>query len=106
MRNSSAPLLHNLLDEPLLGVEDDQGRRKKLTLPGLLARLSHGRPTALTAVQAHQQHPVHAFLVQLAAIALARAGTSELAHDEAAWRALLLGAAGEDGAGVEAFTLA
>ena len=48
---------------------------------------------------------MHAFLVQLAAIALARAGTTEIAHDEAAWRALLLSAAGEDGAGVEAFTL-
>jgi CRISPR system Cascade subunit CasA len=102
---SSHLLLHNLLDEPLLGVEDDQGHLDKVTLPGLLARLSHAKPTALTAVQAHQQHPVHAFLVQLAALALARAGETELAHDEATWRALLLGAAKQDGAGAEAFAL-
>jgi CRISPR system Cascade subunit CasA len=105
MPESRPLLLYNLLDESLLGVEDDQGHRERVTLPGLLARLSQGKPTALTAVQAHQQHPVHAFLVQLAAIALARAGEAEVAHDEAAWRTLLLGAAKQDGAGPEAFTL-
>ncbi len=105
MRSSSPPPLFNLLDEPLLGVEDDLGRRGKVTLPGLLARLSMGEPTSLTAVQAHQQHAVHAFVVQLAAIALVRGGTAEIAHDEAAWRALLVGAAKADAAGVEAFSL-
>jgi CRISPR system Cascade subunit CasA len=98
-------LLHSLLDEPVLGVEDDHGVRETVTLAGLLARLSNGAPTALTAVQAHQQHAVHAFLVQLAAIALERGGISDLAHDEPEWRKLLLGAAKEDGAGAEAFTL-
>jgi CRISPR system Cascade subunit CasA len=96
---------HNLLDDELLGIEDDVAGRKRVSLPGLLARLSRGYPTTLTAVQAYQQHPVHAFLVQLAALALARAGTTELGHDEAAWRELLVFAAAEDGAGVEAFTL-
>lgn len=105
MRNDSPPLLYNLLDEPLLGVEDDRGCREKVTLPGLLARLSTGTPTVLTALQAHQQHSMHAFLVQLGAIALSRGGVREVAHDEAAWRGLLLGAAKKDGAGSEAFTL-
>lgn len=105
MPESRPALLYNLLDEPLLGVEGEDGRPEKVTLPGLLARLSQGVPTALTGVQAHQQHPVHAFLVQLAALALVRAGESAIAQDEGAWRALLLGAAREDGAGAEAFTL-
>lgn len=105
MHESLPPLLHNLLDEPLLGIEDADGRREKVTLPGLLARLSHGTSTALTAVQAHQQHPVHAFLAQLAALALARADETQIAHGEAAWRALLLKAARADGAGAEAFAL-
>lgn len=100
-----APVLYNLLDEPLLGVEDERGRRDRVTLPGLLSCLGRGESLALTAVQAHQQHAVHAFLVQLAALALARAGTSEIARDEAAWRALLLACANADGAGVEAFSL-
>lgn len=98
-------LLHNLLDDPLLGIEDNDGHRDNVTLPGLLARLSQGKATTLTALQAHQQHPAHAFLVQLAAIALARAGESEIAHDEAAWKELLLKAVEQDGAGPEAFTL-
>jgi len=105
MPETSPLLLHNLLDEPLLGVEDQNGQRERVTLPGLLARLSRDVSTALTAVQAHQQHPVHAFLVQLAALALVRADETQIAHGEAAWRALLLGAARKDGAGVEAFTL-
>ena len=61
--------------------------------------------SALTAVQAHQQHAVHAFLVQLAALALTRAGAREVAHEEPAWRALLLDCARADGAGAEAFAL-
>jgi len=105
MPKSSPPLLHNLLDDRLLGIEDKGGRRDRVTLPDLLARLSDGEPTTLTALQAHQQHAVHAFLVQLAAIALSRAGEDRIEHDEAAWKALLLGAAERDGAGPEAFTL-
>lgn len=97
--------LHSLLDDPLLGVEDDAGLRATVTLPGLLARLSSGTPTALTALQAHQQHPVHAFLVQLAALALSRAGTRDIEHDEGVWRALLVRAAARDRAGPEAFAL-
>jgi CRISPR system Cascade subunit CasA len=105
MPQSPKLILNNLLEDPLLGIEDDTGRSHKVTLPALLARLSHGESTGLTGVQAHQQHAVHAFLVQLAALALARAGTGDVAHDEVSWRALLMGAAAEDGAGAEAFAL-
>lgn len=98
-------LATNLLDDAVLAVEGEKGKRDSTTLPGLLARLSQGKPTTLTALQAHQQHPVHAFLVQLAAIALARGGESEIAHDEARWKELLLQAAEVDGAGAEAFAL-
>ena len=97
--------LYNLLDDALVGVEDGTGRRESVSLPGLLARLSQGVPTTLAALQAHQQHAVHAFLVQLAAIALSRAGEREIEHDESAWKRFLLNAAERDGAGAEAFTL-
>ncbi|MFO0664566.1 MAG: hypothetical protein U0174_11480 [Polyangiaceae bacterium] len=98
-------ILYNFLDEALLGIEDAKGLRSRITLPGLLARLSCGESTSLTALQAHQQHPMHAFLVQLAAISLERSGESEIAHDEGAWRELLLVAAARDGGGPEAFAL-
>lgn len=101
----SSHFLHDLLDDPILGIEDDVGSRKRVTLPGLLARLSQDVPTTLTALQAHQQHAVHAFFVQLAAIALSRAGERGIEHDEATWKRLLLKAAEHDGAGPEAFTL-
>jgi hypothetical protein len=97
---------HSLLDDALIGIEDEAGTRHTVTLPGLLARLSSNEPIELTALQAHQQHAWHAFTVQLAALALSRAENSHaLAHDEAAWRALLADAAKKDGAGTEAFTL-
>ena len=53
MRSSPDPVLYNLLDEALLGVEDDVGHREKLTLPGLIARLSQGAPTAPASVTRH-----------------------------------------------------
>ncbi len=96
---------YNLLVEPLLGIEHESGTRSRVTLPGLLERLSRGEPVELTAIEAHQQHASHAFLVQLAALALARAGEWEVARDEGTWRKLLLDAAAKDGAGAEAFTL-
>lgn len=96
---------HSLLDDPLLGVEDDKGSREVVTLPALLAGLSGGKSLSLTALQAHQQHAMHAFLVQLAAIALSRSKRSEPPKDEPTWRTLLKQAAAKDGAGPEAFAL-
>jgi len=97
---------HSLLDDPLFGFEGADGRTGQTTLPGILARMSSGESTSLTAVQAHQQHAVHAFLVQLAALALHRGGCDDtIAHDEARWRELLVGAAKVDGADEDAFAL-
>jgi len=93
-----------LLDEHLIGIQGD-GTRKHVTLPEVLARLSRGEPTELTALQAYQQHAWHAFTVQLAAIAIARAELEEPVRDAGAWRKLLVDAAEHDGGGEEAFCL-
>jgi CRISPR system Cascade subunit CasA len=103
----STPLFQ-LLDEPLLGIEDAVGDQVWVSLPELLARLSRGEAAEATALQAHQQHAWHSFLVQLAALALARSGEGEQVcspRDGAAWRALLVASAAADGAGEEAFAL-
>lgn len=105
VNKASTSLAWSLLDEPLLGIETDQGHRVHVTLPELLARLSRNEATELTAVQAHQQHPTHAFLVQLAAIAVHRAGLPELPKQATIWRSILVEAAAKDGAGEEAFAL-
>lgn len=95
-----------LLDEPLIGVEDSTGAHLSVSLPELLARYSRGEQTEATALQAHQQHAFFAFLAQLAALALGRAGeTSCEPRDAASWRALLVATAEADGAGEEAFAL-
>ncbi len=80
---------HDLLDEPLLGVESAAGR-KGVSLPEVLAGLGENEVRGFTGLQAHQQHAWHAFLVQLAAIALHAAQKSEPRQGAPAWRKLLL----------------
>lgn len=80
----------DLLTEPHLRARDRLGHDLAVTLPGALAGLATGDLTCFTGLRRHQQHAWHAFLVQLAAIALHRAGESEPPTDEARWRELLL----------------
>lgn len=77
---------HNLLTEPLLDVESFDGARSAVTLPGALARLGDGVATEFAALQSHQLHAWHAFIVQLAALAAQHAESTDLAVDEDAWR--------------------
>lgn len=60
------------------------------SLPGLLAALSRGEVRNFPALRPHQRPALHMFLVQLATLALHRAGLSAPPEDEAAWRGLLL----------------
>lgn len=80
----------NLLEEPLLGVVLRDGERRSVSLPEALALLGRDTVGAFTAMQAHQRHGWHAFLVQLAAIALHRAGEPNPKQSAAVWRDLLL----------------
>lgn len=93
----------NLLTESLFGVVDLHGNRHHLTLPGVLARLADPAATTIgfTALQAHQSHAWHAFLVQLAAMVLHRAGVTDPPTDAAWWGDRLR----ELGSGEEAWTL-
>jgi CRISPR system Cascade subunit CasA len=61
-----------------------------MTLPGLLAALSTTDDIEYTALQAHQAHLWHAFLVQLATIALTQNGQTDLVTSESEWSTLLL----------------
>ncbi len=89
----------NLLREPLIGVADLAGHRERLSLPAVLARLSDPAQqiVAFTALQAHQAHAWHAFLVQLAAMVCHRTGTevaNDPCRDEGWWREQLIAMAG------------
>lgn len=79
----------NLLTDALFTVALD-GAPLTLTLPGILSHLADGGPIEFSALQPHQHHAWHAFTVQLAAIALHASGEEMFAHDEGAWRIMLL----------------
>jgi CRISPR system Cascade subunit CasA len=85
-----ADLKFNLLTEPLLRVRGRDQTVAGLSLPQILALLSEGDELAdFTGLRVHQAHAWHAFLVQLAAIALRRAGCDQPPTDEHHWRDLI-----------------
>jgi len=62
-----------------------------VSLPGLLSRLAKDEVDSYPALRPHQGPAWHMFLVQLAAVALHRAGTQHIAEDEERWRQALRG---------------
>ncbi len=90
-----AAIRFNLLTESLLQVRLGDGNLKLTSLPGLLAQLSAGEDIIeFPRVRLHQQHAFHAFLVQLAAIALHYVSINEPPHSSATWLELLRGLTG------------
>ena len=84
-------LLHSLLDDPLIRVRQrGDGAQRQLTLPGLFVALAADEIRDFPALRPHQRHPWHAFLVQLAAIALHHQGKDQPLGSEAHWRTALL----------------
>lgn len=61
---------HSLLEEGMFHVTSATGAVACLSLPRVLARLSAGEDLNFTALRPHQRAPWHAFLVQLAYLAL------------------------------------
>lgn len=83
-------LQFNLLDEPLIGWRDTaHGALHQSSLPQVLVVLAADTLRDFPRLRAHQRHPWHAFLVQLAAIALDRAGQVQPWHTAEEWRAAL-----------------
>ena len=84
-------LLHSLLDEPLIGVRlAADGHRTEFDLPALFIALASDAVRDFPALRPHQRHPWHAFLVQLAAMTLHRAGRSKPFGDANDWHNALL----------------
>ncbi|MGY0196695.1 type I-E CRISPR-associated protein Cse1/CasA [Leptothrix sp. BB-4] len=76
----------NLLVEPLIAYRrTGDAAEVRATLPQLLAALGRDEVRDYPALRAHQRHPWHAFLCQLAAIALHQAGTEVPWADAADW---------------------
>lgn len=64
---------------------------RKFSLPGLLAAMARGEVEGFPALRPHQRPAWHMFLCQLSALALDRAGRSDLPVSEDEWSSLLLG---------------
>ncbi|MEO1173517.1 MAG: type I-E CRISPR-associated protein Cse1/CasA, partial [Myxococcota bacterium] len=83
---------YSLLDEPLLTVRStDRKDRRQVNLPQLLSELpQEGMVGDFPRVTAHQRQAVHAFLVQLAVMALHRAGETAIEQSTERWRRMLV----------------
>lgn len=99
--DTPSPGLHlSLLEEALIRWRCvARGDLHRSSLPALLADLTTDTVRDFPALRAHQRHPWHAFLAQLAAIALHRAGRGEPWTDAAGWRAALLALTPDDADG-------
>lgn len=81
----------NLLAQPLIRVQAGRGPVQRLTLPQLLARMSASHVLDFPMLRPHQLPAWHAFLVQLAFLALEVADNDQPPTDPAAWAGLLRG---------------
>lgn len=80
----------NILTEPLLRITTVAGTCLA-SLPQVYAALMADEVEAFPALRPHQRHAWHAFLVQLGAMSMHRAGISDPPEDEAAWADLIRG---------------
>lgn len=80
----------NLLTDPLIRIRDPDGVLRRVSLPELFVELGRDAVRDFPALRPHQRHPWHALLVQLAALALHRAGESQLWDESDKWRDALL----------------
>ena len=80
----------NILNEPLVRMAT-AGRTCPASLPEVYAALMGDEVEAFPALRPHQRHAWHAFLVQLGAMAMQRAGASEPSRDATEWADLIRG---------------
>lgn len=90
-QSASFDLSLSLLDDPIIRWRDVTSNEPHASsLPDVFAALAADDIRDFPALRTHQRHPWHAFLVQLAVIALHRAGCNEPWTDAASWRNALM----------------
>jgi CRISPR system Cascade subunit CasA len=78
----------------MISWRDGEDNLHRGSLFGAFAALARGEAWSFPALRPHQREPWHAFTVQVAAMALIRAGVATPPETEAAWRDLLLALSG------------
>lgn len=81
--------MYNILKEAIFRIEIPQSHRITVSLPEVLALATTDKILAFSALRPHQRHAWHAFLVQIGALALNRAGLYELPEKAGPWESLL-----------------
>lgn len=93
-------LHYSLLDEPLIRWRcRAKGETHRASLPVLFAVMAANELRDFPALRPHQRHPWHAFLTQLAGIAMHHAGKAEPWAGAADWHAALLALTPDDADG-------
>jgi CRISPR system Cascade subunit CasA len=94
----------SLLDQALIRYRTSNRQERYATLPELLIAFNNDEVSDFPALRPHQRHPWHAFLVQLAAIALHAAKRDTPFETAGEWRTALLALTPDDSDGA-AFSL-
>ena len=81
----------NILTEPVIRLDLSGGVRKDANLPEVFAALVSDKVVSFPALRPHQRHAWHAFLVQLGAMAMHRAGWVDLPDIADEWAKLIRG---------------
>jgi CRISPR system Cascade subunit CasA len=81
--------MHNLLEEQVITAASIDGQRSRYSLPGVMAGLVRGSIAGFPFLRTHQRHVWHAFLVQIATLALQHSGEDSLPDYELPWSKLI-----------------
>lgn len=88
--NLDEGLQHSVIEEAIIRYRSLDSLAAHASLPQLFVAMTQDRVRDFPALRPHQRHAWHAFLVQLAALALVRAAVAEPFETEQEWRAALL----------------
>ena len=97
--------MYNILTEPLIRADIGGGAVARMSLPQVYEALMADEVEAFPALRPHQRHAWHAWLAQLGAMAMHKAGVGEPPGDADGWYGLLRGLTGEEWPGDEPWQL-
>ena len=84
-------MVENILEDSMIRVSMSDGSRARASLPEIYAALARDEVDTFPALRPHQRHAWHAFLAQLGAMALRRAGLEDPPEEGEAWSRILRG---------------
>ena len=83
--------MYNILTDRLIRMDTSGGYRVEASLPEVYTALMADEVEAFPALRPHQRHAWHAFLVQLGAMAMQKAGVAKPPADATEWADLIRG---------------